>query len=100
MSASVAFPGTESRRAVVVPKDAVISQDAQRLVYRVDSGPPGEDGTPTTVAAVVPVTLGAGVGEWIEVTGIKEGDSIVTRGNERLAPGATLITEPVEYPEP
>jgi RND family efflux transporter MFP subunit len=100
MSASVAFPGTESRRAVVVPKDAVVSQGAQRLVYRVDAGPPGEDGAPTSVATMVPVTLGAGVGEWIEATGIEDGSLVVTRGNERLAPGATLITEPTEYPRP
>ncbi|MDH3403518.1 MAG: efflux RND transporter periplasmic adaptor subunit, partial [Acidobacteriota bacterium] len=100
MSASVAFPGGEERQATVVPKDAIVSQGAQRLVYRVEDGPPGEDGTTSPVAAVVPVTLGAGSGEWIEVDAVAPGDLVVTRGNERLAPGAQLITETVEYAQP
>jgi len=100
MSATVAFPGSEARQATVVPKDAVVSQGRQRLVYRVDPGPAGDDGQPTSKATMVPVTLGSGLGEWIEIAGLDPGDIIVTRGNERLAPGATLITEPIEYGEP
>lgn len=100
MSAAVAFPGSEARLATVVPKDAIVSQGTLRLVYRVDEGPPAEDGSPTLVAGSVPVVLGAGLGEWIEVRGLEEGDSIVTRGNERLAPGAAVIVEPIEYAVP
>lgn len=100
MSAAVAFPGPEARAGTVVPKDAIISQGALRLVYRVDEGPPGEDGAATYVATSVPVILGAGVGEWIEVQGVATGDTIVTRGNERLAPGSAVLVEPTEYAEP
>lgn len=100
MSATIAFPGSEARQATVVPKDAVVSQGPRRLVYRVEEGPPGEDEAPTKVANPVPVVLGAGVGEWIEVQGVAPGDSIVTRGNERLQPGAPVLTEVTEYREP
>lgn len=101
MSAKVAFPGAEARRATVVPKDAIISQGPARLVYRVEPGPPGEGGEPSQVASPVPVVLGAGVGQWVEVSGpLDEGDAVVTRGNERLAPGSPVIVESIEYPEP
>lgn len=100
MSATVAFPGSEARIATVVPKDAIVSQGPQRLVYRVEDGPPGEDGSPSQVAGAVPVVLGSAIGEWIEVNGIEQGDRIVTRGNERLAPGSAVIVEPIEYAEP
>ncbi len=100
MTATVAMPTGDPRPATVVPKDAIVSQGAQRLVYRVDQGPPGSEGGPTEIATAVPVVVGAGVGEWIEVQGIEPGSRIVTRGNERLAPGSQLITEPVEYALP
>ena len=100
MSASVAFPGSDSRVAVIVPKDAIMSQGAQRLVYRIEDGPSAEDGTPTEVASSIHVVLGAGLGEWVEVDGIQEGDRIVTRGNERLMPGAAVAVSAVEYGEP
>ncbi len=100
MTATVAFPTGSVRRATIVPKDAVISQGSQRLVYRVDAGPPDEEGNPTEIATPVPVELGAGVKEWIEVRGIRPDDRVVTRGNERLAPGTPLLTEPVEYEVP
>lgn len=100
MSATVAFPGSEARQATVVPKDAVVSQGPLRLVYRIEDGPAGEDGAPSKIANGVPVVLGAGVGEWIEVKGVAPGDSIVTRGNERLAPGSPVLVETTEYAEP
>ena len=100
MSAAVAFPGSAVRPATIVPKDAVVSEGATRAVYRIEEGPPGDDGSPTQVANMAPVVLGAGVGQWIEVQGVSVGDSIVTRGNERLAPGSQVIVEPIEYPEP
>jgi RND family efflux transporter MFP subunit len=100
MSATVIFPSGEPREATVVPKDAIVSQGPQRVVYRVEDGPPDEEGQTSPVAALVPVTVGAGSGEWIEVQGVEPGDSIVTRGNERLAPGSPVIPEPVEYAAP
>jgi len=100
MSATVAFPSTDERQATLVPKDAIINQGAQRIVYRVDSGPAGEDGSAGQVATAVPVVLGTRSGEWTEVSGIEPGDLIVTRGNERLMPGAAILSEPTEYTEP
>ncbi len=100
MSATVIFPSGEPREATVVPKDAVVSQGPQRVVYRVEDGPPDEEGKTSPVAALVPVTMGAGVGEWVEVSGVEPGDSVITRGNERLMPGGPVIPEPVEYAAP
>lgn len=100
MSASVAFPSGAATEVVVVPKDAIVSEGAERLVYVVAPGPPGEDGSTKLVAQRTPVVLGASIGDWVEARGLEAGTEVVTRGNERLAPGAELITEPVEYPEP
>jgi RND family efflux transporter MFP subunit len=100
MSARVAFPSGAASEAVVVPKDAVVSEGAVRLVYTIEPGPPGEDGTPSQIAARTPVTLGAAIGDWIEVRGVEEGAEVVTRGNERLFPGSAVLTETVEYPAP
>ena len=100
MSAAVTLPSGQPRQATVVPKDALVSDGQQRLVYRVDPGPPGEDGARSWVATAVPVAVGAGIGEWVEVSMITAGDQVITRGNERLLPGAAITTEPTEYDDP
>ena len=49
----------------------------------------------------VPVTSGQGVGEWVAVEGpISAGERVVTRGNERIFPGAPVAGEPLEYTLP
>ena len=92
MLARVAFPAGEPYRATIVPKDAVIIRGAERRVYRLN----GDD-------TVEPVTVdtGAGVGSWVEIrSGIAPGMRVVTRGNERLRPGQSVLSEPGEYALP
>ncbi len=100
MSAVVSFPSGSARVATIVPKDAVVSQGAARLVYRVEDGPPDAEGNPTKVANPVPVELGAAVDDWVEAAGVAPGDTVITRGNERLMPGAPVLTEPIDYTVP
>jgi RND family efflux transporter MFP subunit len=89
MLAEVAFPVGESYQATVVPKDAVITRGDRRFVYLIT----GED-----TVDMVPVSTGAGVGQWVEVEGsIQPGAKVVTRGNERLSPGQRVQGELLEY---
>ena len=64
--------------ALLVPKDAIVRQAQSEFVYIVAEG----------VAQPVPVKSGRASGDRIEVFGeLQPGQSVVVRGNERLAPG-------------
>ena len=92
MLAQVALPAGETYRATVVPKDAIVQQGHERVVYRLNG-----EGT----VERIPIETGAGVGSWIAVSGpIEAGHKIITRGNERLFPGQTVEGEPLEYKLP
>ncbi len=92
MLAQVYLPVGEPRPAVVVPKDAVAAQGRDSVVYVIGEG--------DAVRPVV-VQTGAAVGVWIAVEGgVKAGDRVVTRGNERLFPGQTVVPKPMEYEAP
>lgn len=86
------FPGGDRRTATIVPKDAIVMQGAQQIVYVVTN-----EGT----VRPAPVRTAEGLGVWIAVDGpIQPGDKVVTRGNERLRPNQSVSGEPLEYPEP
>lgn len=92
MLAQVDLPVGEARPAVVVPKDAVAAQGRDSVVFVI-----GED---DAVRPVV-VRTGAATGVWIAVEGgVAPGDRVVTRGNERLFPGQTVVPEAMEYQLP
>jgi HlyD family secretion protein len=75
----------------VVPKDALVLGTGTPVVYVVDSSPSGGNTGPTGTVRPVPVTLGATVAQSVEVTGgVEPGQLVVTRGNERLRPGAAV----------
>jgi RND family efflux transporter MFP subunit len=64
--------------AITVHKDAVIRNGGLPVVYKVVDG----------VAVMTAVQLGSAAGERLQVlSGLSEGDIVVTRGNERLQPG-------------
>ncbi|MQX38407.1 efflux RND transporter periplasmic adaptor subunit [Roseospira navarrensis] len=72
------IPEGPDRTVLAVPKDAVISNPAGSTVFVVVDG----------VAQPRPVTLGQAVGDSFTVLdGLSAGDTVVTRGNERLRPG-------------
>ena len=92
MEAYVLIPVGSVYEAVVVPKDAVLTDAEAPRVFRVR-----EDETVETVR----VEMGQGVGGWIEVRGgLRAGDRVVTRGNERLRPGQKVEVFVVEYALP
>jgi RND family efflux transporter MFP subunit len=92
MLAQVSFPVGQSVQATIVPKDALVRQGPQELVYLMNG-----EGTVNPV----PVQRGQAVGSWVEVRGpIQPGMKVVTRGNERLQPGQAVQGESLEYPLP
>lgn len=91
MLAAVEFPAGEVYAATVVPKDAVVRQGQRAVLYKLNGGTVEE----------VQVETGTGVGVWVEVRGpLRAGDRVVTRGNERLAPGQAVRATPLEYEQP
>jgi len=70
------------RDTVTVHKDAVLKRQGMSLVYVVD-----EENT----AQIRPVDLGDAIGTRFEVlSGLSVGETVVTRGNERLRPGQAV----------
>ncbi|MEE8187730.1 MAG: efflux RND transporter periplasmic adaptor subunit [Kiloniellales bacterium] len=77
-SVTLEIPIGTGRDVLTVHKDAIVKRRGQDMVYVVQ----GEDALPR------PVRLGAAVGSRFEVLdGLKDGDKVVVRGNERLKPG-------------
>ncbi|GIX48894.1 MAG: hypothetical protein KatS3mg131_3105 [Candidatus Tectimicrobiota bacterium] len=87
MSARVRLRLGELRPAVLVPKDAVVRQAGQTVVFVVEA----------QTARRVPVETGRAVGERVEVLqgALKPGDRVVVTGNETLRDQT-----PVEVREP
>jgi multidrug efflux pump subunit AcrA (membrane-fusion protein) len=72
------LPLERSRRALFVPKDAVVDDGRERVVFRIEAG----------VARRTPVRRGAADGDRVEVEGeLENGQQVVVRGNERLQDG-------------
>ena len=77
-SVVLAIPAGQAREVVSVHKDAVINRKGKNIVFIV------EDGT----ANIRPVKLGEAIGpRFVVLGGLKAGDTVVVRGNERLRPG-------------
>lgn len=77
-SVTVYIPASAPRNVLTVHKDAVIKRGSKSLVYVV------KDGT----AEARQITLGEPTGSRYEVLdGLREGERVVVRGNERLRPG-------------
>ena len=78
---TVNVPLGASRKVLTVHKDAIIKRGEKSVVFVVAD----------EVAEARTVRLGESTGPRIEVTsGLKEGDSVIIRGNERLRPGAQV----------
>ncbi|MEM7252746.1 MAG: efflux RND transporter periplasmic adaptor subunit [Pseudomonadota bacterium] len=83
-SVTVHVPSGMREDVVSVHKDAVISRRGKRLVYVVK-----EDS-----AEARPVELGEAVGgRFVVLNGLKPGELVVVRGNERLRPGQKIRYE-------
>ena len=83
-SVVIDIPAGEAREVVTVHKDAIIERKGKSLVYLAEEG----------TAQIRPITLGEAVGgRFLVKSGVKPGDQVVVRGNERLRPGQTITTE-------
>ena len=92
MLASVAMPVGTVSASTMVPKDAVVRTGPGEAVYRI-----ADDGT----AEMVVVETGSAAGAWVAVRGgIRPGDKVITRGNERLIPDQAVEGRPQGYPGP
>jgi len=82
-SVTAMVPTSAARDVLTVHKDAVINGPGGAMVFLVVDG----------IAQPRPITIGASVGQRFEVlSGLAEGDEVVVRGNERLAPGQAVTT--------
>ncbi len=80
-SVTVLVPIGTRRPVLTVHKDAVLNTLGAAIVFVVENG----------IAHPRPVTLGEAVGDRIEVlTGLRAGEVVVVRGNERLTPGSPV----------
>ncbi len=78
----LALPNTESRRAIAVPRDALVLRQGETYLYVLDGDR----------ARRVDVQVGVGQGSWIEVAGsLVAGDRVVIRGAERLQEGQRVM---------
>ena len=76
----------------MVPKDAVVQRQEERLVVVLD-----EDNR----TRIAPVVTGKSSGAWVEVRGdVAAGERVVVRGNERLEAGQTVNAKLLDYPPP
>lgn len=83
-SVIVAVPVGLERRVLTVHKDAILNRQGANIVYVVADG----------VASPRTLLLGEAVGGRMEVvSGLKAGEKVVVRGNERLTPGAKVRIE-------
>lgn len=81
MDMRVLMPVSQPREVLLVHKDAILTEGDRYSVFILANGK----------ALPVPVVRGESYGDWVEVEGsLKEGDQVVTRGNERIRPGQSL----------
>jgi len=83
-SVTVKIPVGVKRQVVTVHKDAIIKRSGKNVVYVIADGS----------AQLRPIELGEAAGGRIEVVrGLKDGEEVVIRGNERLQPGAKVTID-------
>lgn len=84
MEARVTLPTAQKKKALTVPRDAVITVFGNTVVFAVIE----------SKAKMIPVKVigyqGMGVG--VDADGLVEGMKVVTKGNERLRDGQTVLT--------
>jgi RND family efflux transporter MFP subunit len=87
MLARVTFSTGYSRKALLVPKDALVSRGEESVVFAVENGKARE----------VRVRVKDYHGHKAEITGrVEAGDQVVTRGNERLRDGQPIQVLPAD----
>lgn len=89
MMARAVLPTGAKKKALLIPKDALVLGGQRPMVFIVEADPKQKD---VSIARPVTVTPGVSNGSLIEVSGeLKPGDVVVTLGNERLRPGDVVL---------
>ncbi|MGX5200481.1 efflux RND transporter periplasmic adaptor subunit [Aliikangiella sp. IMCC44632] len=82
LSIKAAVASGESKLVLAVPRDAIVLRREGMSIFKVNA---------ENQAQQVPVEIGLGVGEFIEIKGnVNAGDKVIIRGAERLQPGQTV----------
>lgn len=88
---TILIPAGPTSDEVTVHKDAIITKGGQQVVYVFEDGK----------AVLRTVTLGDAVGtRFMVLSGLKVGDRVVVRGNERLTDGQSIKTSKLQGPAP
>jgi len=91
MFASTTITVGEPTQAITLPQTAITYNPYGNTVFLIESGT-SQDGKPAQTAKQVFVTLGETRGDQVAVlTGVKEGDEVVTAGQLKLRNGTTVI---------
>ncbi len=90
MLARVTLPVGDETEVLAVPKDALVLGEGEAKVWVVNP-----EAEPPKQVRPVPVQVGTASDErWIEVKGdLKEGELVITKGNERVVPVAPVKVE-------
>ena len=92
MFARVTLFGRKQEEALMVPKDSLVLDGDQRVVYVVQRG---DQRDASTRVSRVSVELGISDGRWIAVNGdIAAGQEVIVRGNERLRENQAVSVAP------
>jgi multidrug efflux pump subunit AcrA (membrane-fusion protein) len=84
--------GGQASTTIIVPKDAIVQRQQERLVVVLNSD---------NRVRIEAVQTGESIGIWIAVEGnVAPGERVIVRGNERLEAGQNVDATPLEYPLP
>lgn len=105
MYASVEIQAGEIMRYLTLPKTAVTFNPYGETVYLVEEQAKGTGGKKVLTAKQTFITIGSSRGDQVAVlTGIKEGDLVITSGQLKLKNGSTVIinnrVQPLNDPAP
>lgn len=98
MLARVTLPTGSRKKALLVPKDALVLGGPRPIIFVVV---PDRQNPKKSVVRPVSVDLGVASGRMIQVTGeVRAGQQVVVQGNERLRPGQEVVTRPAGVASP
>ena len=98
MLARVTLPTGSRKKALLVPKDALVLGGPRPIIFVVV---PDRQNPKKSVVRPVSVDLGVASGRMIQVTGeVRAGQQVVVQGNERLRPGQKVVTRPAGVASP
>ncbi len=92
MYATVRVNAGKTMRYLTLPQTAITYNPYGDTIFLIEDGKPGPKGKPTLMVKQSFVTVGPTRGDQIAVlTGVKEGDRVVTSGQMKLRNGASVV---------